>query len=344
MKAIRIHGSNDTRYEDVADPKTGPDDVLIKVRAAGICGTDLELADGSMFYLTSGTAELPLIPGHEWSGEVVAVGSAVDEFAIGDRVTGECTVSCMQCDYCLRGWYNQCPNRTETGILNRDGGFAELIAFPRQFLHKCDGLEFEDAAFIEPTGIAIYPIKLANVTPADRVAVMGPGPIGLFAVQVLKAYGARTVILVGTRDERLEIGRDLGADVTVNIRREHLVEKVRAATEGNMVDVVVEAAGTPSVWEDIVSIVAPRARIAMTGLFAGERCAVDFDPVVVNNLSVLGCLGSPNLWDEAISLHQRGLVSSLPLITHRLPLSEFQEAVDIVRERRDGAIKAVLAP
>jgi L-iditol 2-dehydrogenase len=344
MKAIQIHGARDARYEEVPDPEPGPDDVLIRVRAAGICGTDMELFDGDMFYLTSGMAKLPLIPGHEWSGEVVETGANVTEFEPGDRVTGECTVSCGQCDYCRRGWYNQCPNRTETGILNRSGGFAELLAFPRQFLHACNGLEFDDAAFIEPTGIALYPVKLANVTPADYVAVMGPGPIGLFAVQVLRAYGARKIILVGTRDDRLEVGRQVGADATVNVRTEDLVEKVRDVTDGHMVDVIVEAVGKPSVWDDIMSIVAPRARVAMTGLFAGEKCAVDFDPVVINNISILGCLGSPSLWDEAISLHERGLVSSEPLITHRLPLSDFAKAIEIVRERRDGAIKAVLHP
>lgn len=344
MKAVQIHGHHDARYEEVADPTLGDDDVLVRVKAAGICGTDIELYDGDMFYLTSGMASLPLIPGHEWSGEVVEVGTNVSGFEPGDRPTGECTVGCMQCDYCRRDWYNQCPNRTETGILNRSGGFAEYISFPRQFLHRCNGLEFDDAAFIEPTGIALYPVKLANVTPADYVAVMGPGPIGLFTVQVLRAYGARKIILVGTRDDRLEVGRSVGADATVNVRTENLVEKVREATDGHMVDVVVEAVGKPSVWNDIVSIIAPRARVAMTGLFAGETCEVDFDPLVVNNVTILGCLGSPNLWEEAISLHDRGLVSSQPLITHRLALSQFEEAVDIVRERRDGAIKAVLRP
>jgi L-iditol 2-dehydrogenase len=344
MKAIVIEGTKKANYRDVPDPTVGADDVLIRVKAAGICGTDMELYDGVMFYLTDGMARLPLIPGHEWAGEVVQTGANVTEFEPGDRVTGECTVSCMRCEYCRKGWYNQCPDRTETGILNRAGGFAEYISFPKQFLHTCNGLDFDDAAFIEPTGIALYPVKLANVTPADYVAVMGPGPIGLFTVQVLRAYGARKIILVGTRDDRLSVGKSIGADVTVNIRSENLVELVSDATDGHMVDVVIEAVGKTSVWDDIMSIVAPRARVAMTGLFAGERCAVDFDPVVVNNLSILGCLGSPNLWDEAISLHERGFVSSEPLITHRLPLSDFTVAVEIVRERRDNAIKAVLRP
>ena len=344
MKAIRIHGPNDVRYEDVPDPKVGPDDVLIRVKACGVCGTDIELCDGTMFYLTSGMAKLPLVPGHEWAGEVVEVGSNVDEFAAGDRVTGECSVSCRSCSYCLRGVYQLCPNRTETGVMNRDGAFAEYIAFPKYFLHKCNKMEFEDAAFIEPTGVSLSATKLAEVCPNDYVAVMGPGPIGLFAVQTAKAYGARKVILFGSRESRLAVGRQVGADLTINVNDEDMVEQVREATDGHMIDVVLEAAGQPSVWNHMMSIVAPLARIGMTGLFAGKLCQVDFDPVVVNNITLKGSLGGANMWPEAISLHERGLITAKPLITHRLPLSDFLRGTRIARERIDDAIKVIIEP
>ncbi|MFH0795522.1 MAG: zinc-binding dehydrogenase [Candidatus Omnitrophota bacterium] len=325
-------------------PEVRPDDVLIRVRAAGICGTDLELCDGTMFYITSGMTKLPIIPGHEWSGEVVEIGSNVKGFNVADKVTGECSVGCRSCLYCIRGWYNQCQFRTETGILNRDGGFAEYIAFPKQFLHKCNGLEYDEAAFIEPTGIALYPTKLTKISPQDHVAIMGPGPIGLFAVQTAKAYGARKVILVGTNEVRLAIGKQIGADVTININTENLVEKVKEATDGHMVDVVIEAVGKPKVWDNIASIIAPRARIGMTGLFAGKKCNVDFDPLVVNNITIFGCLGGPSLWDEAIDLHERKLVTAKPLITHHLPLEDFEKGIEIMRRRIDNAIKVVIEP
>jgi threonine dehydrogenase-like Zn-dependent dehydrogenase len=344
MKAIRYHGPKDMRYEDVEMPAVGPDDVLIRVKAAGLCGTDLEVYDGVMFYFTSGMSRTPLITGHEWAGEVVEWGANVTGFEVGDRVTGECSVGCLRCDYCVKGWYNQCPNRTETGLLNREGGFAEYIAFPQMFLHTCNGLPCDEASFIEPTGVALYATKLAQTCPEDYVAVMGPGPIGLFMVQTAKAYGARHVTLVGTRDDRLEVGRQLGADLTVNVRSENLVEKVREGTNGHMIDVVLEAVGKPAVWDDIASIVAPRARVAMTGLFAGETCAVDFDPLVINNVTILGSLGGPSCWDEAIDLHERGKVTAAPLITHRLPLSQFVDGIDIMRNRTDNAIKVVLEP
>ncbi len=190
MKAVRAHGPGDLRYEEIPMPSVGPDDVLVRIRAAGICGTDLEIADGTAVHIRSGRARLPFIPGHEWAGEVVEVGPKVAGFSAGDRVTGECSVGCRTCRYCLKGWYNQCLNLTETGILNRDGGFAEFISFPCFYLHHTDGMSFDAAVSVEPTGIALNAVKLTGITPADFVVVMGPGPIGLFAVQLARAYGA----------------------------------------------------------------------------------------------------------------------------------------------------------
>jgi L-iditol 2-dehydrogenase len=207
MKAIRIHGPKKVEYDDVPMPRVGPDQVLVRVRAAAICATDIELYDGTMFYITNGMAQLPLIPGHEWSGEVVEVGDNAHEFAVGDRVVGECSIGCRQCDDCRRGWYHLCRNRAETGLIKQDGAFAEYISFPRFFLHKVNGLNYESATFIEPTGVALNPTKTAKVCPEDYVAVMGPGAIGLFAIQTARAYGAKKVILVGCSDPRLLEGQ-----------------------------------------------------------------------------------------------------------------------------------------
>lgn len=344
MKAIRIHGPKDARYEEVPTPKPGPDDVLIKVKAVAICATDVELYDGVMFYITSGLTKYPFIPGHEWSGEVVEKGANVTGFEIGDAVVGECSIGCRKCKRCQSGNYHLCQDRSETGLLKQQGGMAEYISYPQFFLHKIGDLPYDDAAFIEPTGIAVNPARKTRITPADRVAVMGPGPIGLFAVQVAKAYGARQVLLVGGREERLQAGLDLGADVAVSYTKGDVADQVAAATDGEMVDVVIEAVGRKSVWPMIASIVAPGARVAMTGLFAGELCDVDFDPLVVQEVSIFGCLGAPGMWPECISLHKNGLVRAERIITHRLPLSEFTEAIEISRGRRAGAIKVLLNP
>jgi len=344
MKAIRIHGPKDARYEEVPDPKIPSDHVLIKVKAIAICATDVELFDGVMFFITSGMTKYPFIPGHEWSGEVVEIGRDVVGFAPGDAVVGECSIGCRKCQFCLTGRYHLCKNRSETGILRQPGAMAQYISFPYYFLHKTPGISFEQAAFIEPTGIAINPVKKTRITPADRVAVMGPGAIGLFAMQLAKAYGARQVILIGGRKERLQAGLELGADVAINYNDGDLREQVAAATDGEMVNVVIEAVGRKSVWPMLASIVAPNARIAMTGLFAGELCEVNFDPLVITECTIYGCVGAPGMWPECISLHQKGLVRPGPMITHRMPLSAFSEAVEIGRSRKGGAIKIVLEP
>jgi 2-desacetyl-2-hydroxyethyl bacteriochlorophyllide A dehydrogenase len=344
MKAVRAHGPGDLRYEEIPTPVVAPDEALVRIRAAGICGTDLEIADGTAVHIRSGRARLPFIPGHEWSGEIVEVGREAQGFAVGDRVTGECSVGCRTCRYCLKGWYNQCLNLTETGILNRDGGFAEYISFPWYALHHTDGMSFDAAASVEPTGIALNAVKLTGISPADFVVVMGPGPIGLFAVQLARAYGARKVILAGTNPQRLAVGARLGADLVVNVRQEDLAERVREATDGRMADVVIEAAGRPEVWDQLMSIIAPRGRIGMMGLFAGQRCSVDFDPLVIGGLTLYGSVGAPGLWDEVISLLARRLVVSDGIITHHVPLADFAEGIEITRERRDGAIKVILEP
>lgn len=344
MKAIRIHGPRDARYEEIPDPEPGPDDVLIKVKSVAICGTDIELFDGTMFYIKSGMTKYPFIPGHEWSGEVVEPGSNVTAFRPGDAVVGECSIGCRKCKKCQGGNYHLCADRRETGLIGQPGGMAQFISYPQHFLHKVDGLSYEQAAFIEPTGVAVNPAHKTRITPADRVAVVGPGPIGLFAVQIARAYGAKQVVLVGGSDSRLLAGLDLGADAVADYRKGHVGDQVREATCGEMADVVIEAVGRKSVWPMISSIVAPMARVAMTGLFAGEICDVDFDPLVVREITVFGCLGAPGMWPECISLHQRGLVRTDRIITHRMALEDFAEAVEISRTRRDGAIKVVLTP
>ena len=344
MKAIRYNGPRNCTYTEVPDPIVGDDDILVRMRSAGICRTDVEVYDGVMFYFTSGMTRIPITPGHEWAGEIVAMGRNVTGFAVGDRATGECSVGCGKCDYCKKGWYNQCQHRTETGLLNRDGGFAEFVVMPRFNVFKTNGLTFDQAATIEPTGIALCPTKLAQVSPSDYVVVVGSGPIGLFMVQTARAYGARKVILVGAPKERLATGLALGADVAIDFRTDDVIAAVAEATGGHMADVVLEAVGLPSSWDIIAKILAPRARVVITGLFAGKMCNVNFDPLVVNNITIMGTVGAPNCWEECILLHERGVIKADPLITHHLPLSDFEKGVEISRAQKDGAIKVMLHP
>jgi threonine dehydrogenase-like Zn-dependent dehydrogenase len=346
MKAIRIYGPKDARYEEVPRPEPRPDEALVRVRASGLCATDHEYFTGEMPYVSQGLTRLPLIPGHEWSGEVVEVGSeAKDQFTVGDRVAGECSLGCLKCEFCIRGEYNQCPHRRETGLLNKNGAFAEYIRFPRYFLHKCTGVDFEASAFTEPTGVAVYAMKTARVSPGDAVLVVGAGPIGLFCVQVARAYGARTVMASDVRDDRIELAKALGADAGVNVATGDVREAALEATGGRLFDVAVEACGSPDALERTIEpAVRPRARIVMVGLTSGRRASLSVDDLVIQNWTIHGTLGGPGIWPEAISLIERGLVKVHPLITHKLGLSEYHRAIQIMKESDENAIKIILDP
>jgi L-iditol 2-dehydrogenase len=344
MRALRVYGGYDARYETLPDPQPGPEDVLVRVRAVAACGTDLEIYQGTMFYFTSGLARYPIIPGHEWSGEVLAVGERVRGLRPGDRVVGECTVACGQCEYCRLGWYNQCTRRRETGILGLDGGFAELLSAPASALHRFTGLSFEEAALCETTAVAVYAVKMAETCPGDCVAVLGPGPIGLQALQAARAYGAHRVVLIGGRASRRELALQLGADAAIDLAAGNLEQQALQASLGRKFDVVIEATGNPAVMHDLLAITRPRGRISLVGLFNSQKGELDLDALVVNNITLRGCLGSPNVWDETLQLLQSGRIRAAPLLSERRPLAQAVQVFEMMAERRPELIKAVLFP
>jgi L-iditol 2-dehydrogenase len=344
MKAFRIYGARSARYEDLPDPSIGPDDALLRVRAVAACGTDLEIYQGTMFYFTSGLAHYPIIPGHEWSGEVLEVGENVRNVRPGDKVVGECTVACGRCEFCRRGWYNQCPNRRETGILDLGGGFADTMCYPASYLHTFDALSFEEATLCETTAISVYAVQGVETGPADRVAVLGTGPIGLQAVQAARTHGARQVVAIGGRDSRRALALELGADAEIDPRQQDVEREALRVTDGRKFDVVIEATGNPAVTADLLRIVRPRGRIAVVGLFNSQKGEIDLDALVVNNITLKGSLGSPNVWEETLHLLETGAIRAGPLITHRRALSEALQVLQMMEERQPDLIKAVLVP
>jgi 2-desacetyl-2-hydroxyethyl bacteriochlorophyllide A dehydrogenase len=344
MKAFVIKGPHSAAYEEAPDPQIAPDDVLLRVRAVAACGTDLEIYQGTMFYFTSGIAHYPIIPGHEWSGEVLEAGKNVRHIRPGDRVVGECTVACGQCEYCRMGWYNQCPDRRETGILKLNGGFAEKMCYPASWLHRFETLTFEEAALCETTAIAVCAVKLIETCPADYVAILGPGPVGLQAMQAARAYGARKVIMIGGRPSRRELALRLGADAAIDPGEGSLEAQVLSATDGHKFDVVIEATGDPAAIKGLMQIVRPRGRIALVGLFNSQKGELDLDPLVVNNITLKGSLGSPNVWEETVDLLEKGKIRAEPLISERKPLSQAAVVLQMMADKRPELIKAVLLP
>lgn len=345
MKAVVIHGPSKISIDEVPVKKPGPGEVLVKVKAVGICNTDYELYTNEMVYITEGLSKLPLIPGHEWSGEVAEAGEGVTGFTAGDKVCGECTVNCGKCYYCVRGIPNQCTDRTETGIMNRDGAFAEYITFPASHLHKFEKMSFPEAAMVETSAVALYALKAAPVTPVDNVLVTGPGPVGLMAAQIAKkVFNAKRVILSGTRDERLDMAKGFGLDGLINICKEDLAEKVREYTDGEMIDVVIEESGGAGVFGDIKKVINPCGRVVLNGFFGAKEAPIEWDAFTVKDVKFIGTLGSPNVWDEVIAMIESGQVSTGVLVSHQLALSDFEKGLDLVINRKEKVCKVIIEP
>lgn len=335
MKAIVISGPGKAELREMAPDPLGPDDVRIRLLATGICGTDVEIFDGTMPYFTSGMASYPVIPGHEWVGEVVEAGPAVTGFRPGDRVVGECSVGCMSCATCLAGDYHRCADRTETGILNRNGGFAEYLTFPSLFLHHISpSVPVECAAMVEPAAVAFNGVRRAEVSPRDEVVVFGDGPIGLLVAMMASAFGAARITVVGGTPHRLALARTLCADAVVNI---HETPDIAAALRPGgrpPPGVAIEATGNPAAVEGAIASVATGGRIVCLGLFAGQRSkALDLDRLVIGEVRLRGALGSPGVWPDVIRLIESGRVDPRPLVSDTLPLAGFVEGIGRVKAR-----------
>jgi len=333
-------GSGRTELRQVEERPPGPDQVRVEVRAAGVCGSDLHIHHDTINY----RIRTPVVMGHEFSGVVVEKGAAVgDEVAIGDRVTGEPSVHiCGRCDYCLSGHYNMCDSREVMGYWH-DGCFA-----PRcnaTFVHHLpDSVSFEAGALTELLACCVHSvIEQAGVTAGDVVAVIGPGPVGLLAGQVAAAEGG-LVVLCGTgRDrQRLDLARGLGVEHTVDVEAEDAVARVGALTRGYGADVVVECAGAPAAIDLALSLARKRGRVTQMGL-PGRPVEIDFEKVAFKELQVSGGIGQRRTaWQRALDLMGRGQVQLEPLISHQLPLAEWDRAFDMV-ERQEGT-KVLLLP
>jgi len=348
MRAAVILGPDRIGVVEKPVPSVGPGEVLLRVEAASLCGTDLRIRSGAFF--PSQPPPGTFTPGHEYAGTVVALGPTVDEFQVGDRVVVEAHRGCMRCENCVRGRYTACLNygRADKGHraagMSADGGFADYVSNHVSTLYRLpDSIRFEEAVMLTTAGTSMYAVDtMGGLVAGDSVAVIGPGPIGLTAVQIAKALGAAKVILTGTRDARLEVGQSLGADVVVNSRLRDPVEAVLEATGGSGVDYVLECSGAEPTVDQAIRMCKPAGSIVLVGFFHGPVTA-DLNRASRVGLTLYTVRGEGNrAVGRSVGLAERGLLRTAPLITHRLPLESISEAFDIVAERRDEAIKVVL--
>ncbi len=328
MKAAVLHAVNDLRLEDVPVPAPGRREVLIKVKACGVCGTDVHMWAGTNY---EGT--FPFTPGHEWMGEIVELGPEVTEYKTGDRVTGEPFLPCRTCAVCTNGGAPHfCPNHKYYGFApHTPGGMQEFHVAPVEVLFKVpDNLSDEEGAMIEPVSVAYHAIwaRGGGVAPHDRVAVFGAGPIGLLAVQVAKASGAQ-VIVVEPVEYRARMACDEGADIVIDPTREDLVERVREITNGLGLSLIVECSGSASGIASTVETVAIDGRIVLTGQSFGLKPAASLGKMIWTHANMAGSCGAPRFFPKTIAYMSRKLADSTRVITHRFPLARVDEAFDM---------------
>jgi L-iditol 2-dehydrogenase len=324
---------------DIPTPEIRDDEVLLKVKAAAICGSDLGIYNYTSAY---SSMKLPVVMGHEFSGEIVKVGSSVRGFSVGDRVLSESVKACGECSFCKMGMSNLCEDSTLFGI-HTDGGFAEYAAVPNKLLHKVpDNMSYEEAALVEPLSNALHFVR--DITPykfGDLAVVQGCGPIGLFSAQLFKLGGARVLITGLPLDEvRLKIAKKIGVE-TLIVGKESLKEKVDEMTNGAGADVAFVAVGSLMAVREATEIVKKRGHVTVVGIF--ERDAtLDMTRIVRRELSVVGAYDArPVNFPQSIDLISSGQVNVKDILTHRFSLDEAEAAFKVALDKTGGKVEFI---
>ncbi|MDR7544146.1 MAG: alcohol dehydrogenase catalytic domain-containing protein [Armatimonadota bacterium] len=342
MQAARLFGTRDMRVVQVNRPHPARGEVVVRVAYAGICGTDLEIYTGRMPFVRMGWVPLPQTLGHEWSGIVDEVGEGVTEFAPGDRVTGDVTISCRMCEYCKAGRYNICPNRRSVGIIRKDGAFAEFLVMPIHHVYKLpEGLSLEDAAVTEPASCALHAVQRLGPDPGDRIVVIGDGTLGLLALQAARAVGAGRVVLIGSHDEKLAIARQLGAYATVNRHRDDVVQAPLDLL-GGKVEGVIEASGNAAAFGSALRLLRPGGRMVIISIYHEPVSSADLAFVATNEIVLSGTLAGPNVFPGLLRLMAEGAIRTRPLITQRLPLAQVPDAFQKIESRSELSVKTMV--
>jgi L-iditol 2-dehydrogenase len=330
-------------YTDVPDPSPGDDDVLVRVKACGICGSDVAGHTGK-----TGRRLPPVIMGHEAAGIVERVGRRVTGFAPGDRICFDSTVYCNQCPACTQGLYNRCVQRQVLGVsvpeFKRDGAFAELVAVPHWICARLpEDMSFVQAALLEPASIGTHAANRPPISESDTVVVVGAGTIGLFILQAAKLRGARTVIASDLNESRLDLARQVGADACINPRRVNLREEVLRWTEGRGADVVFEAVGFGETFRQAISVARTGGHIVAVGNLQ-KQVEFDLQDLVSRELTVTGSYASAGEFRTCIDLIASGKIDVGPLISEVLPLQEGPAAFRRLLEGKENLLKIVLEP
>jgi len=343
MKAMLMREYKSMEVVDMPVPEVGDGDLLVRVKACGICGSDVHGFDGS-----TGRRLPPIVMGHEAAGVVEAVGAAVRDFAPGDRVTFDSTVSCGVCQFCRAGRINLCDNRQVLGVstpdFRRHGAFAEYVTVPARISYKLpDNVPFEHAAMIEAISVAVHAVGLLPLKLGDSVVVVGSGMIGLLVIQVLRLAGAGKIIAVDLEDNKLELARHLGADVGLNPSREDVPKSVLAMTGGTGADCAVDAVGATAPIKTCLAAVRKGGSVALIGNIA-PQIELPLQSVVSREITLYGSCASNGEYPQCIDLLARGAIKVDPIISAKAPLSEGPDWFERLYGKEAGLMKVIIQP
>jgi len=341
MRAFRVERPGQTGLVDVPVPTPGPGEILVRVEAVGICGSDLELIKGTR---DAAFTRYPVVPGHEWAGVVVETSPEHPRLPAGTRVVVEGHHFCRDCAACRAGRTQLCLRYDEYGF-TRDGGYRELVAARADLCHPLAHVDTSRAALSEPTACALHAIERSAITPQDRVVIIGAGPIGLLAAACTALRRPARLLVADVRDTTLAVAQALGATDTVAAPAGALAGAA-ADVLGGAPDVVIEAAGHPLAQTAAAEVLGRGGRLTVLGIAGHDRTQpFNFDPLVFRDARVEAVFAYPSsVFARAVRLIDDGVIDPTPLITHRLPLSRAPEALAMLEGRTAPAIKVLLDP
>jgi len=343
MKALLMKDYGDLVYQEVPEPQVHEDEVLIRVRACGICGSDVHGMDGS-----TGRRRPPIIMGHEASGVIAEVGGKVTGWSKGDRVTFDSTVYCGSCWFCQRGWINLCDERQVLGVscedYRRHGAFAEYVAVPQRILYRLpEAVSFEHAAMVEAVSIAVHAVERTPVSLGDTAVVVGTGMIGLLVVQALRLAGCGNIIAVDLDEGRLKLARRLGADLSLKADGCDVVKEVKHSTRGRGADLAMEVVGTSPSLNSALACLRKGGALTLVG---NLKPSVDLplQAVVTRQVTLYGSCASSGEYPACLDLMARGAINTEALISATPPLAEGAAWFKRLYDREPRLMKVILRP
>lgn len=325
---------------EIETPSPGPGEARVRSVVAGVCRTDLDILTGA---LDARWVRFPVVPGHEWSGIVDAVGEGVTGVTAGQRVVCEGNIGCLRCPRCRAGDTHLCASYDAVGF-TRAGGWGELVVVPARILHPLpDHVSFESAALVEPGSCVVKALGRAHIEPAETVGVIGVGAMGALAIRIARLRSPGAIVAYGLREEELELARTLGADAVVNVAEQDAEAETRALVDGGL-DVVVETAGAVPAVELSTRLAREGGRVVVLGIAGqAEDLVLPADRIPLRDLSVLGSVGyTTAAWAHMVALLRDRLLELDAIVTHRFALERFEEAFALMDDRRGVVARIVL--